>query len=301
MPRPDRTGTPAARRAPGDPVPALSDITRFLSCPHCGGSLSLGAAVLRCGAGHTFDVARQGYVSLLGGRVPAEPADTAAMVAARAAFLDGGHFRPLAEGVAETAQHIVAGAVGRCVIDVGSGPGYWLASVLDRLPAHAGIAIDISKPALRRAARAHPRIGAVACDVRAPIPVRTGCAALVLSVFAPRNAPEMRRILGPGGALVVVTPTPDHLRELVGALGLLTVDPRKQERLEEALGSAFTRVAREARVFPLALARSATAAAVAMGPSAWHVDPAALRPALDRLPDPLPVTVSVEIATWHPH
>jgi 23S rRNA (guanine745-N1)-methyltransferase len=296
MPRLDRP----ARPAPGYPVPALGDVARFLSCPHCGGSLSLEAGVLRCGAGHTFDVARQGYVSLLGGRAPAEPPDTAAMVAARAAFLDGGHFGPIAEAVADTAERIAAGAAGRCVVDVGSGPGYWLAHVLNRLPAHAGLAIDISKPALRRAARAHPRIGAVACDVRALIPVRSACAALVLSVFAPRNAPEMRRVLGAGGALVVVTPAPDHLRELVGALGLLTVDPRKQERLEEALGSGFTRVAREPLAFPLALARSASAAAAAMGPSAWHADPAALRPAIDRLPDPLPVTVSVEIATWRP-
>ena len=43
---------------------------------------------LRCAAGHSFDIARQGYVNLVPGR-----ADTPEMVEARDAFLRAGHFR----------------------------------------------------------------------------------------------------------------------------------------------------------------------------------------------------------------
>ena len=39
--------------------------------------------------------------------------------------------------------------------------------------------------------------------------------ALILSVFAPRNPPEMARVLAPGAALVAVTPTTRHLFEQI--------------------------------------------------------------------------------------
>src|SRR5688572_20694208 len=119
-----------------------------------------------------------------------------------------------------------------CILDLGAGTGWYLARVLERLPGRQGLALDLSKHALRRAARAHPRIGAVACDAWAPLPLRDGVAALVLSVFAPRDGAEIARVLRPGGALVVVTPTDRHLEPLVSKLGLLTVDERKEERID---------------------------------------------------------------------
>ena len=75
------------------------------------------------------------------------------------------------------------------------------------------------------------------CDVWRALPVRDGVAAAVLCVFAPRNPAEMRRISAPGGRIVVVTPTARHLAEIVGPLGLVSVDAHKEERLEAALGA----------------------------------------------------------------
>ena len=76
--------------------------------------------------------------------------------------------------------------------------------------------MDISARALRRAARAHPAIGAVGWDTWRPFPVRDAVMSLVLDVFAPRNAAEFRRVLRDDGALIVVTPAPGHLAELTG-------------------------------------------------------------------------------------
>ena len=59
-----------------------------------------------------------------------------------------------------------------CVLDLGAGTGWYLARVLDRLPGRSGLALDLSRHALRRAARAHARIGAVAADAWGPLPVR---------------------------------------------------------------------------------------------------------------------------------
>ena len=245
----------------------LSDVLALLRCPHCAGPLAGDDAAVRCPSGHSFDVARQGYLSLLAGGAGTSTADSAAMVQARTDFLGAGHYDALSDAV--------AAAVGRGpVVDVGAGTGHHLARVLDRVPG-PGVALDLSKHAARRAARAHPRIGAVVADAWGALPVADGVAGAVLSVFAPRGPAEAARVLAPGGRLVVATPTPEHLRELVTALGLVTVDPAKPERLQRQL-SGFRLLASEPVRQVLALSGADVRAAVAMGPSARHLDPDAL-------------------------
>ena len=279
----------------------LDDVIPWLRCPQCGASLERSAAALRCPAGHAFDVARQGYVSLLAGGL-APVGDTAAMVQARTEFLAAGHYARLADAVALAAGDLadVAENAAGGVADIGAGTGYYLAAVLDRQPGRAGLALDASKFAARRAARAHPRIGAVVADVRARLPIADGAAAMALSVFAPRPAAELRRILPPAGRLLVVTPDPDHLGELAGPLGLLAVDPRKEERLTARLGPYFDLVTQRQHRFGVALGHRDVAAAVGMGPSSWHADPAELASRIAALPDPVPVTVSVTMWAFRP-
>jgi 23S rRNA (guanine745-N1)-methyltransferase len=278
----------------------LADVIDLLRCPHCGGGLELGDGAARCAEGHSFDVARQGYLNLLPGDARTGSADTAAMVRARAEFLAGGHYVSIAAAVADAAVSVTpAGeAAEGPVIDLGAGTGYYLAAVLDRLPSAQGLALDVSKHALRVAARAHPRIGAVGCDAWARLPVRDAAAALVINVFAPRDPAELARVLAPSGALVVVTPNRGHLAELVSAVGMLTVQERKRERLEGRLGTLFepindTMVERE-----LVLGHSELAALVAMGPSARHLDEQQVAERVAVLPEPLPVTLSVTVASY---
>lgn len=282
----------------------LDDVIPYLTCPYCGDGLRRAGGSLRCPAGHTFDIARRGYVSLLPAGATGGAGDTAAMVQARAGFLAAGHFAPLAAELAGMVAGGLAGAVDGpagipgCVADAGAGTGYFLAAVLDRCPARAGLALDVSRFALRRAARAHPRMGAAGCDVWRRLPVADAAAAAALSVFAPRNGPELRRILHPRGRLLVVTPEPGHLGELIGPLGLLTVDRHKDERLAGQLGGYFTVTAQRSHVRRLRLAHPEAAALVAMGPSARHVDPGAVAARLARLPDPVPVTLAVTLRAY---
>jgi 23S rRNA (guanine745-N1)-methyltransferase len=277
----------------------LADAVPYLGCPHCGSGLAHdGPSSLRCAGGrHSFDVARQGYVNLLPGDAHTGTADSAEMVAARAAFLSAGHYAPLARALAEGAVAAAPDPEG-CVLDLGAGTGHYLAAVLDALPAHRGVALDISKYALRRAARAHPRAGAVVGDAWRRLPLRDGAASLVLNVFAPRRGAEIRRVLRPEGTLLVAAPTTGHLAELVGALGLLAVDERKEQRVEAALGPELTRVSAEVRTFPLELGRAAVAEVVRMGPSAWHTDARELQERIAALPDPVRVTASVTVAAY---
>ncbi|MEU7751022.1 putative RNA methyltransferase [Micromonospora sp. NPDC049171] len=186
------------------------------------------------------------------------------------------------------------------VVDAGAGTGRYLGAVLAALPDAVGLALDVSKPALRRAARAHPRAAAALADTWQRLPLADASTAVLLNVFAPRNGPEFHRVLDPAGTLLVVTPDTDHLTELVGALDLLRVDPDKADRVTGSLGGHFTLVSSSAHRAELALARPEVATLVGMGPNAWHTDPEALRARLAALPEPVRVTVAVRVDAYRP-
>ncbi len=271
-------------------------VLRALRCPMCGATLRSVPGAVRCEAGHAFDVARQGYVNLLTGRTPAG-AETSDMVAARAELLAAGHLAPVARAVVD--------AVPACereglVLDVGAGTGHYLAAVLDARPTHHGVALDVSKAAARWAARAHPRAASVVADVWRGLPLAAGCVDVLLNLFAPRNGAEFHRALRPDGTLLVVTPAPDHLTELIGPLGLLRVDPDKSERLDQSLGRWFEPTHEQRRTYQLAMTRDEARRVVAMGPSAWHTEPTTVAARLAEWDEPLTVTVSVMLRTYRP-
>ncbi|HEY7454222.1 MAG TPA: methyltransferase domain-containing protein [Thermoleophilaceae bacterium] len=267
-----------------------ADVVDLLRCPVCERDLERADGALRCGGGHSFDIARQGYVNLVPGN-----GDTAEMVEAREAFLGAGHFRKLTGALVEEALKVEAPGA---VLDVGAGTGHHLAYVLAAPPERVGLALDTSTAALRRAARSHPRAAAVGADAWKPLPVDDGVAALVLSVFAPRNAAELARILAPGGTLVAVTPTTRHLAELVGPLGLLSVPDEKADRLDDQLGADFELTGRRTIEHSMFLTSEEMAQLVRMGPSSWHIDDDVLAARLETLPDPHTVTASVTVSAY---
>ncbi|MEO8889569.1 MAG: hypothetical protein ABI301_01960, partial [Jatrophihabitantaceae bacterium] len=240
--------------------------------------------------GHVFDLARQGYVSLFGGGSRANTGDTAAMVGARERFLGRGHYDRIAQAVSDA---IEPDARGLCV-DLAGGTGHYLATVLDHHPELLGLDLELSTFALRRAARAHDRIAAVAADVWQRWPVRTGTAAAAISVFGPRNLAELGRVLAADGRFIVVTPTVRHLTELVERLGLVTVDPRKPERLEQQLARWHIESV-TVLDYAVELSHRDVLDAVLMGPSAHHVDGAVLAATVQVMPEPVTVTVSVSV------
>jgi 23S rRNA (guanine745-N1)-methyltransferase len=283
------------------------DVLRYLRCPNCAlelteatGERLLGpiptsfmGRALRCPRGHSFDIARQGYVNLAAGRVT-HAGDTAEMVAARAQLLSAGHYDFIATALAS--------ATPRCdfVVDAGAGTGYHLAAVLDAHPDTVGLALDISKPAVRRAARAHPRAAAALCDTWQRLPLADGAAGAVLDVFAPRNGAEFHRVLRPDGTLLVITPTAEHLAELVGPLGLLNVDAQKRDRVAASLSAWFAPVDEQRLERPLRLTHAEVRTLVGMGPSAWHTDPRTLAARIAALPTPTAVTASVHLRRFVP-
>ncbi|MEI4270441.1 23S rRNA methyltransferase [Klenkia sp. LSe6-5] len=268
-----------------------------LACPVCTAGLAVVGAGLRCAAGHSFDRARQGHVTLLPPTGSPHAGDSAAMVADRVDFLAAGHYAGV---TAALAGAVLADGPPRTVLDLGGGTGAHLAGVLDAAPDAVGVVLDVSRYAARRAARAHPRAMAVVADTWAGLPVRDRSVDRVLVVFAPRNGAETARVLRADGRLVVVTPAVDHLAELVGPLGLLRVDPDKADRLADSLSPHLVEVTATAHRQQLLLDRSAVRVLVGMGPHARHLPADALAAAVAGLPEQVAVTVAVDVTTYCP-
>ncbi|KIS27100.1 SAM-dependent methyltransferase [Arthrobacter sp. SPG23] len=278
----------------------LPDAARSLLCPVCRNSLvpALGGNRLACAEGHSFDAARQGYFNLLVGKGTVFEADTAAMVAARFDFLSKGHYKPLAEAVAELAMPALRGPHA-AVLDAGTGTGHYLKAILDASPASA-VGLDISKFALRRAARLNPDAVNLVCDVWQPLPVADAAVDVVTVVFAPRNAAEFARVLRPGGRLIVVTPRPGHLAEIAGQTGMLGIEPAKEERLAASLEGHFAPHSTRELDLDLGLEPADVGHLALMGPAGHHLDPTALDTITAALPPLTKVSARFRISVFEP-
>ena len=166
-----------------------------------------------CAAGHSFDVARTGYLNLLQpqDRRSKQPGDTAEAVAARRRLHDRGVTAPLLQGIAE----ILAPGSGDVVLDAGCGDGYYLGSLAERA-SFDGHGVDISIPAVDAAARRYPKCEWVVASADRFVPYAGRSFSIVMSITARMNSAEFRRVLRDDGRLLVALPAPDDLIELRG-------------------------------------------------------------------------------------
>jgi 23S rRNA (guanine745-N1)-methyltransferase len=268
---------------------SIATILDLLRCPRDGEPLDLSQDVraVACSSGHRFDLARHGYLNLSSAAQPRN-ADTAQMVGARARFLASGTYATVEQAVLGLIRTLAP----ETLLDCGAGTGHLLARLLDACPSARGLALDVSVPAARRAARAHARLGVVVADAWRRLPLHARCVDVVISNFAPRNEPEFARVLTPRGGLLTVTPTEDHLRELRERYGLLRVLDDKSARLEHSLRPDFHRQDVRRVEFRQPWGAQLVRDAIAMGPNAFH------GPAPEILSRPVEVTVSVEISLW---
>ncbi|MGN7252434.1 MULTISPECIES: putative RNA methyltransferase [unclassified Arthrobacter] len=267
---------------------------------------------LACRERHSFDAARQGYFNMLVGKGTAFESDTAEMVAARSAFLDAGHYRPLAEALAQAAEPALNGPA-PTVLDSGTGTGHYLRAVLDYLGDHlktsahgeggdgvAAVGLDISKFALRRAAKLNPEAINLVGDVWQPLPLPDAAVDVVTVVFAPRNAAEFARVLKPTGRLIVVTPRAGHLGEIASQAGMLGIDPAKDERLADALAGRFSPLSTQDLDVDLSLSPEDVANLALMGPAGHHTDRATLTERLAGFPQTTRVSARFRISIFVP-
>lgn len=181
----------------------------------CGASLEPRGRIWQCIRGHSFDVAREGYVNLLQpqDRRSAQPGDSAESVAARARLGAAGLGRALNQWIGDRVSAEVAQTAEAVLVDVGCGTGDTLA---DLAASWSGVRVglDLSTEAARRAARYASGATIVVANADRHWPLQTRSVTVALSLHARRHPAEAARVLRPGGLLVVAVPAADDLREL---------------------------------------------------------------------------------------
>ena len=281
----------------------LSHIVDILADPNDGTALS-GAddfSRLVSESGHSFDVAKQGYVTLAAGAGLKHKGDDMDMVNARETYLAMGHFAPFVEAVTGAVQGALdsaslAESTPASLLEVGAGTGYYLAHTLDSIAEARGVGLDISPHAAKHLAKCHPRVGAVVADVWERLPIRDESVDAISVVFAPRNPAEFQRVLAPGGQVIVLTPDAGHLDELREPLGILGVEDGKVERMYEQAEGFLEQAADPVDIsFPIELDKASVAAQVGMSPSARHISAGELAERMAALPPTLTVTARARL------
>ena len=281
----------------------LSHIVDILADPNDGAALSGAGDFSRLvsESGHSFDVAKQGYVTLAAGAGLKHKGDDMDMVNARETYLAMGHFAPFVEAVTGAVQGALdsaslAESTPASLLEVGAGTGYYLAHTLDSIAEARGVGLDISPHAAKHLAKCHPRVGAVVADVWERLPIRDESVDAISVVFAPRNPAEFQRVLVPGGQVIVLTPDAGHLDELREPLGILGVEDGKVERMYEQAEGYLKQAADPVDIsFPIELDKASVAAQVGMSPSARHISAGELAERMAALPPTLTVTARARL------
>lgn len=259
----------------------------MLICPLCKEELIRVGNAFRCSRGHSYDIAKEGYVNLLlaNQKASASPGDTKGMAASRRAFLDKGYYAPLSDRIVSLVGDDVRGSAAEDVgiLDAGCGEGYSLNRLMEALPSRSdGFGLDISKEAVRLAAKDKKACFLVA-SIHQRLPFASSSLDVVLNVFAPRNPAEFARVLRPGGLALVVVPAEGHLAALHDALGLPRIDGDKERRAIEdfdgTLAASHSETLRYRRVLP----PEDVLHLIQMTPTFWHLSDEA-RASMDDLP-----------------
>ncbi|HEU0000817.1 MAG TPA: methyltransferase domain-containing protein [Ktedonobacteraceae bacterium] len=244
----------------------------LLTCPHCQIELRQTGTALTCTNGHTFDMAREGYVNLL---LQKRTGDAKEMLRARRSFLEGGLYAPLSDAVNELVRtHLQDVPEPLHILDAGCGEGYYLDRLRNALaPRQNGCytGMDVSKEAIRMAAKRYRQLLFVVADVKQRLVLADQTIHAILNIFAPRNASEFARVSSAGGILIVVIPGPEHLLRLRSTLGLLGMEEQKQQRVEEQFAGHFELVKTCAIAYSMHLNREAIEQVVMMTPNYWHM------------------------------
>lgn len=183
----------------------------MLICPVCGLPLDFQNSVARCDNGHSFDIAREGYVNLLRSSKSGDLiGDDKASARCRRDFLNKGHYGVLKDTLCQWFD----GRQGN-VLDICCGEGYYTAALAENKNLRV-YGFDISREMVRLAAKR----GGCRCFVAnlASIPVAEASMDYAIHLFAPFQEAAFARILRPGGRLITVIPGKKHLWGLKQAL-----------------------------------------------------------------------------------
>jgi len=168
---------------------------------------------LFCARGHSFDVARSGYINLLQpqDRRSKNPGDPPAAIAGRRRLHHLGATEPLLRAIAK----MVDASPTDVVLDAGCGEGFYLGTLAQEIGFNAH-GVDISIPSIDAASRRFPGCEWIVANADRFVPYADRSFSIVLSITARMNPSEFHRVLREDGHLLVAIPSPEDLIELRG-------------------------------------------------------------------------------------
>jgi 23S rRNA (guanine745-N1)-methyltransferase len=197
----------------------MTDNKILFCCPLCKSSLQQQEKTMLCSKGHTYDIAREGYVNLIlaNQKASKEPGDSPEMLRARRNFLNSGYYRRLAENIADIIIRYIDETGGDVIIlDAGCGEGYY-SDHISRIPSiitrSSICGIDVSREGVKLSAKRKNDVQWGVASVHS-IPLPEKSVNIILNIFAPHDAGEFSRITTDNGVLISVIPGPEHLKGL---------------------------------------------------------------------------------------
>lgn len=242
----------------------------LLTCPICHTQLTQTQTMLKCPHNHSFDIAKEGYINLL--RKP-QLGDTREMLQARRTFLERGFYQPLSDTINELVTTYRPVQQAQChILDAGCGEGYYLGRLQEALgQQHVYMGIDISKDAIRMAAKRYREALFIVANLKEPLALADKSIHIMLNIFAPRNPDQFARVVTPDGLLIVVIPNNEHLQPLRTMLDLLAIEESKQAHVIEQFSAHFLLSHTQQVCYNLQLTRDDISLAVRMTPNYWHM------------------------------
>ncbi|MBE6114084.1 MAG: methyltransferase domain-containing protein [Erysipelotrichaceae bacterium] len=180
----------------------------MLVCPKCNCKLVKENRSAKCCHGHCYDYAKEGYLNLLL-KNSVNHGDNKDMVVARRLFLEKDYYAPLCDRLIELLQKEKISTLW----DMGCGEGYYTHRIALALPDTQVYGNDLSKEAIKLAAKSDKSIQYVIAS-NAALPIEDGSLDVALCLFSFCDYKEVDRILESHGKLFVIGVGPRHLYEL---------------------------------------------------------------------------------------
>ncbi len=212
---------------------------QFFICPICKSGMNVYELKdIVCTQGHSFNIARKGYVNFLLKPVKTDYDDD--MFHSRNLVYASGFFDPLLESISDS----IAKRIGErdlnkvSILDAGCGDGSHIGHITGNLADKAnkdikGFGVDISKEGILLASKNYYDILWCVADL-ANLPFLSGGFDAILNILSPANYHEFHRVLKDDGILIKVVPGSSYLKELRNIFyeGTDKVDYSNQEIIE---------------------------------------------------------------------
>lgn len=186
----------------------------MIVCPKCKSPLIKQEKSYSCHQGHSFDLSKEGYLNLLLANMQkANSGDNKTMVNSRTLFLSNHYYLPLAVFLSDLIKEKIKEDSNTIILDIGCGEGYYTEQIKNRVPSPSYIGIDISKEAIKKAAKRKEDILFLVAN-SSNMPLRSSSIFLAFSIFSPYFDQEFARILKRDGYLITISAGKEHLYQL---------------------------------------------------------------------------------------